>query len=262
MRAFLRLFRAGLDEVWDRSADLLRFIARPIGWLFRRAAWLALWVIEFPILVAQGFWIVVSGTLRWARDRARVAASLLSPVTAVGVVIFAAAVLLAVSQFGDYRGEAIGAYQQPGAAPVGVDPPMTDLMTPIDVHSVALLTVAAAAVLVLAVATVGRRWRLGRAIALLGAVGVGVVLVVDLPRGLEAAREVVPYTDTNSTLLGRFWVELAASTALLLCGLLLSAYMRPGVEARERRRAERERERARLRLRRRHGSTGLAEGRT
>jgi hypothetical protein len=201
------------------------------------------------------------GTLRWLRDRTQRLAPALHPAAAVAVAIIAAAALLAVSQFDDYRGEAIGAYQQPGAAEVGVDPPLTDRRTPIDAHSFALLAVAVASLVTLIVAGLGRRWRLGRAIAMLGLVGVGVVLAVDLREGLQSARDVVPYTDTTETLLGPFWVELSASATLALCGILLSGYMRPGAEARERRRTER-RGRSRGRLRRRRGTTGLAEGRT
>jgi hypothetical protein len=265
MSAFMRLFRAGLEEVEERLADLVRLLARLIGpplrWLLLGAIWLALWVLEFPILVLQGLWIVVVETGRRLRRASERAAAAVHPGPVVGLVILGAIALLAASQFGDYRGEAVGDYTPPGLAEVGVDPPLSDRRTPIDVHSYALLALAAVALAALVVATAGRRWRLGRVVSLSGLAALGVVLIVDLRDGLEVGREALAYTDANASLLGPFWVELTAAATLTLCGALLSAYLRPAVERRERRRPERQR-RSRSRLGRRRRATGLAEGHT
>jgi hypothetical protein len=254
MNAFLRVFRAGLEETAERSADLLGWLARRIGWLLGRLLWLVLWAIEFPILVVQGFWIVVTETARLALRVSERLSARLHPAVAVGLVIAGAAALLAASQFSDYRAEAVGDYTPAGLAEVGVDPPLSDRRTPVDAHSVALLAIAAGAILILAAAALGRRWRLGRVVSLLGLAAVAVVLAVDLREGLEPGAEAIAYADSSASLLGAFWVELSAAATLALCGLLLSAYMRPHAEQYERRRNERRR-----RAGERH--TRLAEGR-
>ena len=103
-------------------------------------------------------------------------------------MIVASAACLIAAQFVDYRGVEVG---EPGYAglPGVATAPEVGLETPIDAHSFVLIPVAllAAALGVLA-ARAGGAPGSGRAVFVLGALCVGVVLLVDMPAGLDAAR--------------------------------------------------------------------------
>lgn len=149
---------------------------------------------------------------------------------AVAVVVCAASVLLAASQFADYRGITVG-----GAAYEGIDelapPPEVDRAPAGSAHAYLLLPAAAVALGALGLALRGR-WRLGRAIAALGAATIAVSLAVDLPEGLEVGAAARDFEGAEAHLLGAFYAQLAAGVALLVGGALLARYLRAGTRGR------------------------------
>lgn len=160
-----------------------------------------------------------------AAVRAATAASaVVTPRRAVGFVIVAAGACLVASQFIDYRGVEIG---QPGYAhlPGVARPPTVDVRTAGQAHSYLLLPLGlVAAVLGVLCARRDRR-RLGLGVIGLGLVSIAVILLVDLPHGLDAGAETSRFAGASAVLEDGFYAELAAAGGLVLAGLLY--YARP-----------------------------------
>lgn len=171
---------------------------------------------------------------------------ILTPERAVFGVTVAAAGCLLMSQFVDYRGVEVG---EPGYAEVAsiAPPPQRAQQTPNEAHAYLLIPVALAAIGLAAVALVRRRWRLGRLVSLSGLAAVAVTLAIDMPSGLDEGRAELLFAGAHATLNDGFYAELAASGALVLCGLLLAANLRPARRVEHGSRPERHRRRPRLR---------------
>jgi hypothetical protein len=192
-----------LGAFWVRVAEILGTALL--------AGWRRLW----PLLVAA---------LDAARRCIAFVERVVTPARTVAVVTAGAALLLAVSQFIDYRGVEIGApaYRDVQAvAPA----PQTDRQTMGSVHGYAMLPVAAAALVALAFALSGR-WRLGRVISVLGALTIAVSLLFDARRGLEEGEAAFAYQDAHAVLIEGFWLQLSSAAVLLIGGLLLARYVR------------------------------------
>jgi hypothetical protein len=159
-----------------------------------------------------------------AARAATAASSVVTPRRAIGFVIVAAGACLVASQFIDYRGVEIG---QPGYAnlPGVARPPTIDVRTAGQAHSYLLLPLGLiAAVLGLLCARRDRR-RLGLGVIALGLVSIAVILLVDLPHGLDAGAETSRFAGASAVLEDGFYAELAAAAGLVLAGLLY--YARP-----------------------------------
>ena len=160
---------------------------------------------------------------------------LLTPRRALLAVALLGSLLLAASQFTDFRATEIG---QPGYAGIEdvATAPRVDVVEPTGSHSVLLL---AGALLALG-ATVGAALTGRRAFALVVAAVGGVTLltalVVDLPNGLDLGDAELSYSGVSAVLLSGFWLQLAAGAALAAAGLLLQANP-AGSAAPDRRRA-------------------------
>ncbi len=141
-----------------------------------------------------------------------------------------AAVALAASQFVDYRGVAVGAPAYEGEIGAVAPAPFTDLKPAGSAHAYALVPLAAIAVL-LAVATARGRWRLGRAVGLIGLAAVALGLLIDMPAGLDAGDSGVSYLGTEARLIEGFWAQMAAAATLLLAGPLLGLYAKRAAAA-------------------------------
>lgn len=155
---------------------------------------------------------------------ATVASAVITPRRAVAATIVAAGVLLAVSQFIDYRAVEIG---QPGYAGIAsvAKPPTVDVKTAGDAHAYLLLPLGLiAAVLGLAC---GRREqpRLSLVVVALGVLSVLVILLIDRPAGLDEGAETARFAGASAVLDDGFYAELAAAGGLLVAGLLY--YARP-----------------------------------
>lgn len=168
---------------------------------------------------------------RWARRactaavRAATAASeVVTPARALAAVIVGAGACLLISQFVDYRAVQIG---QPGYAglPEVASPPTTAVRTAGEAHSYLLVPLAVLAILAGVAGIVTDRRRLGLLAAASGLVSVAVILLVDLPSGLDAGALTSRFAGATAVLENGFYAELVAAGALLIAGLLY--YARP-----------------------------------
>jgi hypothetical protein len=165
----------------------------------------------------------------WTRRR-------VTPRATVAFVGACAAVLLGAAQFADYHGVAIDASSYAGPIGRTAPAPITGTETTGSAHLWVLLPVAAIA-LVLAIGAFlgGRRFAAGLVVC--GVLGLAVALAIDLPQGLETGRAGLAFYGADAELLGGFWVEVASSATLILCGCLLPLYSRGIAPPRRGRRA-------------------------
>ena len=197
-----------------------------------------------------------------ARSATR-ASAVVTPRRAIGAVIAAAGACLVASQFVDYRAVEIG---QPGYAGLSdiARPPTVAARTAGDAHAYflgplggALVPLGVAAILLGLLAVARERRRLGLFAAALGLVAVAVILLVDLPAGLDAGAQTSRFAGAKAVLEDGFYAEVAAAAGLVLAGLLY--YARPcririnssGRAASARRRRPRRRASSRARVARR-----------
>jgi hypothetical protein len=165
---------------------------------------------------------------RGATRAAVAGASVLTPRRAIGLVMAASGALLVVSQFLDYRGVQIGAtavFETPNEVHVA-QLPTVDVQTAGHAHSYLLVPVGAIAVL-LGLVIIWRGGRAARRAALgavvLGAVSVAVILLIDLPHGLDVGAQSSRFAGASAVLEKGFSAELAAAGAMLLSGVLYIA---------------------------------------
>lgn len=179
---------------------------RPVGvFLLRRLAWL-----ERRLLCGAA----------WARRVATRASAVLTPLRAIGLTILASAGLLIAAQFVDYRAVEIG---QPGYAGLpAAAPPTVEAKTAGEAHSYLLIPIAlAAALLALAAIRNERRHGVGRMVFLLGLLSLAIVLLVDLPAGLDAGAQAARFAGAKAVLYDGFYAQIAAAAGLMLGGALL-----------------------------------------
>ena len=177
-------------------------------------------------LVARFFHLLslLERRLLWLRDLALRAATrasaVITPERAICLAILAAAGCLAAAQFVDYRAVEVG---QPGYVGLpDATPPTVEAETAGHAHSYVLLPVALlAAALALAVMRNGRRRGLGRVVFTLGALSLAVVLLVDLPAGLDDSGPATRFAGASAVLYDGFYAQIAAAAGLMLGGALL-----------------------------------------
>jgi hypothetical protein len=151
------------------------------------------------------------------------ASAAITPQRAVCGVILASAICLVVSQFVSYRSIEIG---QPGyAGLVATTPPTVGAKTPSEAHSYVLIPVALLAAVAAALALRPERRGLGRAVVALGLLSIAVILLVDLPAGLDEGAQASRFAGATAVLDNGFYAQLAAAAGLVLGGLLY--YARP-----------------------------------
>jgi hypothetical protein len=221
------------DRRLDRRADRLRAAAqkpwrRVRAAAGRRANWVGRRLRPVAVFVLRAFatgerWLRRAGT--WAAGWATRASTVITPQRAILGVVVACSLCLLVSQFIDYRAVEIG---QPGYAglPDVARPPTVGVETAGDAHSWLLVPLAllTGLIAILAMRRPKRR-ELGRTIAALGSAGVVLILLVDLPAGLDAGAQASRFAGATATLEDGFYAELAACGGLILAGLLY--YARP-----------------------------------
>jgi hypothetical protein len=151
------------------------------------------------------------------------ASAALTPERAVCGVIVASALCLVVAQFVDFRSVEVG---QPGyAGLVAAAPPTVAPKTPVDVHSYVLIPIALLAAIAAAMALRPERRGLGRVVVALGLLSIAVILLVDLPAGLDEGAQATRFSGATAVLEDGFYAQLAAAAGLVLGGLLY--YARP-----------------------------------
>ena len=216
--------------LWPRLRPLLALLFRGVAQIERGIRWLCRLLVRL----------------------ATAAGEVITPARAAAVVLVAAGSLLAVSQFIDYRAVEIG---QPGYAglPKVATVPTEAVRTAGQAHAYLLVPIGAAAVAIGLLALVRERRNLGLLVAALGLVSIAVILLVDLPAGLDEGSQSSRFAGATAVLEDGFFAELAAAGGMLLAGLLY--YARPcririsssGRAARARRRRPRPRASSRAR---------------
>jgi hypothetical protein len=231
-----RADRAGNRALERAHPPLLRLGT----WAQPRAAWLATHARRVGEWVGRHVLRPAGATLfrslelgdRWTRRgcalavrMATRASAVVTPARAIAAVTVLAAACLVASQFIDYRVVEVG---QPGyanlpgaAAPV----PTIDSKSAGSAHSYLLVPLALLAAGLAVAGLLAKRRALGLAVAALGLVCVAVILLVDLPAGLDASAQSSRFSGAKAVLEDGFYAELAAAGGLVLCGLLY--YARP-----------------------------------
>ena len=147
-----------------------------------------------------------------------------TPARAAAAAVIAAGACLVVSQFIDYRAVEIG---RPGYAglPQVAQAPTEAVRTAGDAHAYLLAPLGAAAIVLGLLALVRDRPRLGLPVAAMGLVALAVILLIDLPHGLDEGSLTSQFSGATAVLEDGFFAELAAAGGMVLAGLLY--YARP-----------------------------------
>ncbi len=218
-----RGLRATGHEIKRTAAFLLRGLAAALAALGPVGPWIRGAIGRLAAAVARllGLGLALVAGAVGAIGRALVALDrIATPRRALIAVALIASILLAVSQFTDFRATEIG---QPGYAGIEdvASAPRVDVTAPTGSHSVLLLIGSLAALAATAgTALTGRRtW--GLALAAVGGVTVVVSLAIDLPNGLDLDQARLSYSGVSAVLLSGFWLQLATGVALTAAGLLL-----------------------------------------
>jgi hypothetical protein len=164
----------------------------------------------------------------WAQRMATRASAILTPQRAICLTILASAACLIAAQFVEYRAVEIG---QAGYAGLpAANPPTVGAETAGQASAYLLIPVGLlAAALALAVLRNSRRQGLGRVVFLLGLVSLAVILLVDLPAGLDVGAEASRFSGAEAVLYDGFYAQIAAAAGLMLGGLLISRARKPSL---------------------------------
>jgi hypothetical protein len=233
--------------------------ARRHGSRAARRGWAWIWPRLRPLL-ALLFRLLAAGDRRVRRACALLARSataasrVVTPARVAALVLVGAGALLVASQFIDYRAVEIGQPGYEGLPDVAAAVPTTDSKAAGDAHLYLLVPIGLAAVALGFLALRREARRLGLLVAALGLVSLAVILLVDLPHGLDEGTQTSVFAGASAVLEDGFYAELAAAGAMVLAGLLY--YARPcririslsGRAARARRRRPRRRASSRGRV--------------
>jgi hypothetical protein len=238
-----------LSKVTGRALRAIGRRLRPLGVIGLRA---------FSRLERVLLWSARTAT----RAAIRVSA-VVTPQRAICSVTVAAAACLLAAQFVDYRSVEVG---QPGYAGLpAASPPTVGAETPTDAHSFLLVVIAVLAAAAALAALRPSRRGLGRVVIGLGLACIGVILLVDLPAGLDVGAQSSRFAGASAVLEPGFYAQLAAAAGLVIGGLLyyarpcririnLSGRAASARRRRRRRRASSPRKGARRPLRRHNGA--------
>jgi hypothetical protein len=238
-------------------------LAPRLGRLVLRAV-LAFFVVFFALIgfalrLAIAAWQFARGPLRAALATlgrwTNAASRFVTPARALTAVTALALVVLALTQFADYRSISIGNDNYAGGIQTVAPAPVTETDATGSAHSYLMIPLALVGLGLLAAAVTGR-WRLCRAVALVGLVAVLVGLLHDRPAGLDTGDRPLEYEGVAATLVGGFYAQLAAGLLIMVSSLLLGRELRASASAEPAPRPSRSPSRRRIRLRRRAGVQG------
>jgi hypothetical protein len=192
-------------------ADLYMRAAEAAGALTLRA-----WLFALPFL--QAAWRLAGRALAVAEREITPARAAVAAAAAVGI-------LLAASQFADYRTVAIGTDQYSGIGPVAPAPEV-DQVRAGSAHAWLGIPLGLAA-LGVAIACGMGRWRLAWVLAPIGFLTVVLSLAIDVPNGLDEGETAIAYEGAVATLVGGFWVQVTCGVLLVTLAPILSHLLRP-----------------------------------
>jgi hypothetical protein len=219
LRPLGRAIRAFLARIAPPITGALFAVVRALGLMLVR-------LVELGTAVAG--W-TEANAFPFITRIANAGAARVTPVNTLAVVAGVAAVTLAISQWLDFHGVAVGAKYYQGEVGTVAPAPMVDLERTGDAHLFVMVPIAVAA-LVLLVLTVMGNWRLGRVIAGLGLVGLLISVAIDVPQGLDAGTAGTAFDSADAQLLKGFWIQVTSCAVLAVCGLLLASHVRAEVE--------------------------------
>jgi hypothetical protein len=212
-RRFEKL-RAPLQRRLRRGRALALRLTRALG---RRLRPLGVLVLRLFSRLERGLRRAAGAATRQATR----ASAAITPRRASAGVILASATCLLVAQFVSYRGVEIG---QPAYAGLpAAKPPTVAVKDAGEAHAYLLIPVAALAAIVAVLALRRERRGLGRVAIALGLLSLAVILLVDLPTGLDAGAQTSRFSGATAVLDDGFYAELAAAAGLVLGGLLYTA---------------------------------------
>ena len=233
-RAMVARVRAeGFTRSADRRLNSLLVAAPPkaravlaprIRWLGRRLRPIGVFVLRRLAWLERRLLRLKAGAGRTATR----ASAVLTPQRAICLTILASAGCLIAAQFVDYRAVEIG--QSGYAGLPAATAPTEGAKTAGEAHAYLLIPVALlAAALALAALRNERRRGLGRIVFVLGLLSLAVILLVDLPAGLDVGVQASRFSGTRAVLYDGFYAQLAAATGLMLGGLLLIGARKPSL---------------------------------
>lgn len=204
-----------LQRAWPPLSSASRRVGRTLA---RRAR--PLGVLLFRLLSRLERGLLRSAALG-GRAATRISA-VLTPQRAICLAIVGSAICLIAAQFVDYRAVEIG---QAGYAGLpAASAPTVGAERAGEAHAFLLVPVAVlAAALALAALRNERRRGLGRIIFALGLLSLAVILLVDLPAGLDTGSEASRFSGAEAVLYDGFYAQIAAAAGLILGGALLVA---------------------------------------
>jgi hypothetical protein len=228
MIAALRRWSREVDRVGNRGLERAHpgvVRVRHVG----GRGWAWLWPRLRPLLAFffRGVALLERGIRRLCRLAVRLAtaaAAVVTPARAAAAVLIAAGACLAISQFIDYRAVEVG---QPGYAglPGVAHVPTVEARTAGAAHAYLLVPIGIAALALGLAALVRERRNLGLLVSALGLLSIAVILLIDLPAGLDEGSQTSRFAGATAVLQDGFFAELAAAGGMVLAGLLY--YARP-----------------------------------
>lgn len=207
-----------LQRAWPQLAKTGRTVQVRGRRLARRFRPVGVLILRVLALVER--WLL-RGAARSLRVATR-ASAVLTPQRAICLAILGAAACLIAAQFIDYRAVEIDQLGYAGLSAASA--PTVDARSAGQAHAFLLVPVALLAALLALVAlrNEGRRG-LGRVIFVLGLLSLAVILLVDLPAGLDAGVQSSRFTGAKAVLYDSFYAQIAAAAGLMLGGALLVA---------------------------------------
>ena len=70
------------------------------------------------------------------------------------------------------------------------------------------------------------RWQFGRLVALLGLIAIAIVVIVDVPAGVDQGEQAIAYAGVEAQLVEGFYAQLASAAVIVAGGLLVAHYAR------------------------------------
>ncbi|MGI9019220.1 MAG: hypothetical protein ACR2G3_00730 [Solirubrobacterales bacterium] len=216
---------AGTGEILAIGREMLAIPAAMALGLAERLGLIILAVLRFA-------WPLVLAALAAARRGLDLAAREATPARAIAAVALAACLLLAISQFLDYREVRAGVSAYAEVEQVAPPPRIsgsTETTGSAHLYAVLLLAIAAGALVVLSMLG---RWRLARLLVPLGLAALAIAVFIDAPAGLDEGANAIEFQGAEARLLEPFWVQVWAAAVITLCGMLLALALRPQVRRR------------------------------
>ncbi len=212
-----------------------------LGRAWHRAAPVLTAAASLPLVIAAEGIALGSRVGAWIGRRIDAVSAAVRPELALAALAAFACAALAASQFVHFTAVEVGAPEYKSGIGRVAPVPLADPRDAGEAHGYVLLGVAAVAFFFV-LATLSGRWRLGRVVVLCGLIGIGVSLLIDIPRGLDAGRAGISYAGAQIEFTEGFYAQLAASAVLALSGALLGTFVHrahPERDSRRRRRGAR-----------------------